>query len=394
MRRFVAIAGNTFMELVRQPVFLLLLTCSTGFGVFLAAVPYFGFGDDPKLVKDGVLAVMLLSGLFGAVLSASATVSRELRQGTALAVLSKPVGRASFLLAKYVGLAGALAFLTYANLLSSLIASRMAFDAYGSTDTRSLAIFFGAVTLGYAIGGLTNFFLNRPFVADAVLAVVVAITLAFILIVYFTPKNVGYMEEFDVDWRLVPAAVLILLALLILAGLALACATRVDMISTLAICTGVFLLGLMSDYLFGRRAEPVWISANLAQEADDPQRSEEERRVLTVVVERYDADQDGFLDAAEIGKISAEDRQAMHRAGLGGERWAAVCYAVIPNWQLFWLADVLEGKPGTSVELPDGTQKLNAIPWSYVGKAAGYTLGYLGAALALALLLFEDRELS
>ena len=47
MRQFATIATNTFMELVRQPVFLLLTTASAAFSVFLAAVPYFGFGDDP-----------------------------------------------------------------------------------------------------------------------------------------------------------------------------------------------------------------------------------------------------------------------------------------------------------------------------------------------------------
>ncbi len=52
MRQFVAIAVNAFMELVRQPIYLILMTVSAGFSVFLAAVPYFGFGDDPKLVKD------------------------------------------------------------------------------------------------------------------------------------------------------------------------------------------------------------------------------------------------------------------------------------------------------------------------------------------------------
>lgn len=100
MRQFGSIAANTFMELVRQPVFLLLMTFSAGFTVFLAVIPVFGFGDDPKMVKDSALAVMLVSGLFGAVVSASASVAREIRQGTALAVLSKPVGRATFVLAK------------------------------------------------------------------------------------------------------------------------------------------------------------------------------------------------------------------------------------------------------------------------------------------------------
>src|SRR5436190_12555171 len=161
MRQFVTITRNAFMELARQPVFLLLMTFSTGFSVFLACVPYFGFGEDPKLVKDSVLAVMLLAGLFGAVLSASASVAHEIRSGTALAVLSKPVGRAQFLLAKYCGLVGALAVLTYVNLLSSLLASRMAFDAYGNTDTLAFGIFAACVVVAYALGGFTNYFLRR-----------------------------------------------------------------------------------------------------------------------------------------------------------------------------------------------------------------------------------------
>src|SRR5437867_5669746 len=186
MRQFFTIASNAFMELVRQPVFLLLMTCSALFNVFLAAVPYFGFGDDPKLVKDSALAVMLSSGLFGAVLSASASVAHEIRSGTALAVLAKPIGRAQFLLAKYVGLAGALTLLTYVNLIGALLASRMAFDAYGETDTKSLAIFFGALALAYGVAAFSNYFLRRPFVADAVLAVVVMATLAFVIVAFFT----------------------------------------------------------------------------------------------------------------------------------------------------------------------------------------------------------------
>ncbi|MFN7141611.1 MAG: ABC transporter permease subunit, partial [Limisphaerales bacterium] len=109
MRQFFTIAKNTFMELIRQPIFLLLMTASASFEVFLSCVHYFGFGDEPKLVKNSVLAVMFLTGLFGAVMSASAAVAREIRTGTALAVLAKPVGRAQFLLAKYFGLAAALA---------------------------------------------------------------------------------------------------------------------------------------------------------------------------------------------------------------------------------------------------------------------------------------------
>jgi len=379
MRQFFTIASNAVMELVRQPVFLLLMTCSAVFNVFLAAVPYFGFGDDPKLVKDSTLAVMLLSGLFSAVLSASASVAHEIRSGTALAVLAKPVGRAQFLLAKYLGLAAALTVLTYVNALSTLLASRMAFDAYGDADTRSLGIFCGALALAHALGGFMNYFLNRPFVPNAVATVVVMATLAFVFIINFTKTTNRFGEApNDVDWRLAPASVLILFALLVLAGVALACSTRFEMIPTLAICSAVFLLGLMSDYLFGRRAEPIWMS-NLQTELNNPQLSAQQKGLLRELSEKYDRNKDGRLELTEQS-LSAEDKQRLVQAGLGGRWWASVLYSIVPNWQLFWLADALEGK--------------NQIPWSYVGRALGYVAGYLGASLAVGLLLFEDRELS
>jgi len=320
MRQFTNIAINAFMELVRQPVFLLLMTSSACFEIFLAVPYYFALGDEPKLVKNSVLAVMLLTGLFGAVLSASASLARELRTGTALAVLSKPVGRTQFILAKYFGVAAALTLMTYVNTVAALISSRMAFDAYGATDKAALAFFGGAVVAAYALAGFSNFFLRRPFVSDAVMLLVPLVTLAAFLIFTFTKQTQTLGAAAAVDWRIVPVAVLILFALWILAAVALACATRLDIIPTLAVCSAVFMLGLMSDYLFGRPAAR-------------------------------------------------------------GEWWASALYTLTPNWQLFWLADVLE--TGRTVAF-----------WGYVGKALGYATCYIGAVLAGAVWLFEDRELN
>ena len=44
MRQIPTIALNAFMELVRQPVFLLLFTLAPLIMIVMAAVPYFGFG--------------------------------------------------------------------------------------------------------------------------------------------------------------------------------------------------------------------------------------------------------------------------------------------------------------------------------------------------------------
>ena len=320
MRQFRNIAVNAFMELVRHPIFLLLLTGSVMFEIFLAVPYYFAFGDEMKLVKTSALAVMLLTGLFGAVLSASASLAREIRSGTALAVLSKPVGRAQFLLAKFAGLAAALTVLAYVNMIGVLLASWMAFDAYGSTNLLDLGIFGGAILLAYALAGFSNFFLRRPFVSDAVLALVVTTTLATFVIFQFTHQMQSLGQQATVDWRILPAGILILFALWVLAAIALACSTRLDTIATLAVCSAVFLVGLMSDYFFGLPAEK-------------------------------------------------------------GSWWASTLYTALPNWQLFWLADALEtGK--------------NTFQWAYVGKALAYVICYAGAALAVGVTLFEERELS
>jgi ABC-2 type transport system permease protein len=380
MRQFITIATNAFMELVRQPIFLLLMTSSAVFEIFLATPYYFAFGDEPKLVKNSTLAVMLLAGLFGAVLSASASLAREIRTGTALAVLSKPIGRAQFLLAKYVGLIAALAVLTYVNLVAALIASRMAFDAYGQTDMRAIGIFAAGVIVAYALGGFMNFFLRRPFVSNAVFALLVTITLAAFVIVEFTSQQRSAGETGAVDWRLVPAAVLILFALWILAALALACSTRFDMIPTLAICSACFLTGLMSDYLFGRIAEPVW-KHDMMEEVRSNRWKPSQQALLKEVITAYDKDKNGRLEAPERDAISAADQARLRQAGMGGSWWATVLYTVTPNWQLFWLADVL-------------AEAKTAFHWGYVAKAFVYMAAYVGAALIAAVLLFQERELS
>ena len=380
MRQFVTIAINAFMELAGQPVYLLLMTSSAVFEIFLATPYYFAFGDEPKLVKNSVLAVMLLAGLFGAVVSASASLAREIRSGTALTVLSKPVGRAQFLLGKYAGLMLALSFLTYVNLVAALLASRMAFDAYGSVDLFALGIFTGSIVLAYLAGGFSNFFLRRPFVSDAFFSLVFTVSLAAFVIFQFTKQMQSAGEVAAVDWRMVPAAILILFALWILAALALACSTRFDMIPTLAICSAIFMVGIMSDYLFGRHAEPVW-QYDLKQELSSQRWSDSQKSLMKETIAKYDANHTGTLDESELSSITSDDKARLAKAGLGGKWWASVLYTVTPNWQLFWLADVLEtGK--------------TAFHWGYVSKAFAYAIGYIGAALALAVFLFEDRELS
>lgn len=287
--------------------------------VLMAHVPYLALESEEKLIKDSALAVLFLVGLLAAVFCASNTLALELRTGTALAVLAKPVSRAKFILAKYAGVAIALLLIGYVNLIAALLSSRMAPNIYQALDPPARSVIFGGIFFGILAAGYTNFFQHRQFVGDAVMSITGFMTVFFALVLFIDKEWKLHQFGSLIDWRMLPAGILILCALLVLASVALACSTRLELMPTLAVCSVVFVLGLMTDYLFGR---------------------------------------------------SAAD----------GAMWAKAVYAALPNWQLFWMADALEGE--------------KTIPVGYVLRAVGYVVCYLVAALSVAMALFEDRELA
>ena len=136
----------------------------------------------------------------------------------------------------------------------------------------------------------------------------------------------------------------------------------------------------MSDYLFGRRADPVW-KYELEQEMSSSRWTENQKTLLKEIVAKYDKDKNGALDLSERQSITQDDKQRMIKAGMGGSWWSSVLYTVTPNWQLFWLADALNSGKTT-------------FHWGYVAKAFAYVVAYVGAILAIAVALFEERELS
>ncbi|MBG89487.1 MAG: hypothetical protein CMO80_21685 [Verrucomicrobiales bacterium] len=256
--------------------------------LFMAHVPYLALESENELVKDSTLAILFVVGLLAAVFCASNTLAREIRTGTALAVLAKPVSRVKFLLAKYVGVSFALFLVVYVNLMAALLTSRVIPDFADTLDPPGLFLFLGGMLLGILLAGYTNFFQHRQFVGDAVMGIVAFTTLGFLLL-NFLDRAWQWQSFADlIDWRILGAGILIMFAVLVLGGIALACSTRLEMIPTLAICAIFFMIGLMTDYIFGR--------------------------------------------AAAEGSMIAQ-----------------VLYAVFPNWQLFWMVDAIEGETNIPV---------------------------------------------
>lgn len=255
VRQFYGIATLTALEASRQPIFLLLTTSVLAFIALLPFLITHVIGDSARVVRDSALATQLVAGLILGCFAASATIARELRRGTLAAILSKPVGRSLFFLAKFCGVAMIMLVFAATTTLATMLAVRTAaepfqFDWWGSGP---LLI---ALLLAYAWAGLHNYLTGRPFVSRTYLLVSLAVLGAF-TVSCLVPGN--HEAAPAIPWNILPAGVLMALAMLLLSAFAVSLATRLDMTATLLLCLGVLMFGLMSDYLFGRRTDDHWI---------------------------------------------------------------------------------------------------------------------------------------
>ncbi|MBD3162175.1 MAG: ABC transporter permease subunit [Candidatus Eisenbacteria bacterium] len=109
-----AIAWNTFLEAVREKV-LYLLAAFAGF-VFLGSRIFapLALGEGRRVTIDLGMMGLSVAGLLVVVFVGHSLVYRELERGTVAFLFSRPVGRGSFVLGKFLGLAGVLAVLVAA----------------------------------------------------------------------------------------------------------------------------------------------------------------------------------------------------------------------------------------------------------------------------------------
>ncbi|MBT7298678.1 MAG: ABC transporter permease [Victivallales bacterium] len=251
------ISKNTFRETLREPIFLLVLLAALALiGVF-PLMTLFVFREQVKLVIDSAMATMLVFGWLVAVLSSSHAIAREIGNGTALLVLSKPVRRPAFILAKILGILAALGVFCLLTFLATLIAVRVAKDQF-RLDNSAMIIYFSAIILSFVIAGLHNYISRSSFPMSAVLSMLVIIPIAF-TIIYFVPvTEAGESKMVGYSWELLPALILIVYSVWAMGTLATALSTRFGLATNFLICSVIFVVGLMSDYLLGRHVYEAW----------------------------------------------------------------------------------------------------------------------------------------
>lgn len=318
MYKLITLAKNTFTETLRQPVYAVIIVAALLLMLISPSLTMYTMSDDNKLLREIGLSTLFLTGLFIAIFSASGAVAEEIENKTIMTVLTKPVRRPIFIIAKFLGVSAAVVLAHYICTIALLMAIRHGVlqTASETHDWTVIAAAGGAVLLTVLLSAFFNYVYEWRFTSTAVSLAAVFGTVAIVFLAFidrnwqFNPQNNG-INALDVY-----GSVLLLLAAIIIVALAVLFSTRFNIVVTLSACAGIFLLGLISDHVFG-----------------------------------------------ELAKTQV---------------WAKICYFLVPNLQVFWIADAIY--EGSDVTL------------KYIVMVGFYALCYTAAILSLAVASFQKRQ--
>ena len=257
MRKLFTIAKNTFIETLRQPVYAIIIIAALFLFFLSPSLTMYTMSDDNKLLREVGLSTLFLASLFIAIFSASGAVGEEMEDETITTVLSKPVQRPIFILAKFLGVSAAVVLAHYICTIALLMAIRHGV-LETAADTHDWTVLGTAAVIAVLTLLLTAFFnyaYDWEFSSTAVALAGIFSTLGIVFLCFI-----------DRDWQFNPSgnginaldvygSILLLLAAIIIVALAVALSARFNIVVTLSACVGIFLLGLISDYVFGRFAE-------------------------------------------------------------------------------------------------------------------------------------------
>lgn len=181
--RLSAIALSTYKSEIAQPLFPLLILLGLFLLWLFIWIPYNTFGEDIKMLKDSGLVVIMLLGILLAVWAASNSVADEIEGKTALTVLSKPVGRRSFILGKFLGIVWTVAVLfAVLGLMLLIVVAYKPIHEARETATQDLTWQLTHMEMVYTVPGLALAFMETIVLA----AISVAISTRLPLLANFT----------------------------------------------------------------------------------------------------------------------------------------------------------------------------------------------------------------
>jgi len=441
------IARTTFLESVRQPIYFIMIGLCAVFQIInTASLGYsLGYSDtsevsgDNKMLLDVGLATILFCGTLLAGFIATAALSREIEKKTVLTIVSKPVPRPIVVIGKYVGAAAAIFIATIAMIVFLQLGLRHGImsTARDEVDMPVVVFSFAAVALAIGIGVWGNFFYGWHFTQTASLLLCPLIFFAWLMVLFISKKWEWQPPDHDIKPQILLASVCLILALLLMTAVAIAASSRLGQVMTIVICFGVFVMGLLSNYLIGKRAFTNTVVGQIVAAAPEkevmtslraagdiynitlktvptaalppgrsfyygPNPNGFDLAVPSFARFNGDANADGLLldSSPSALVITAVNSRQITIRNIGGRPIqvarppqpgdfvfveptainpvAAIAWGILPNMQFFWLTDaVTQNRP---------------VPATHILRVAAYSGIQIVAFLSLAVLLFQKRD--
>jgi len=260
------------------------------------------------------MASILLFSMILSVLLSGGSIYKDISSGNISLILSKPISRNIFLAGRVLGVMFAVTQFVFVSSLSSVISAYIAVDQF-NLDYKILYSFYALLLAGCFAGFIMNYFFRKSFSGNSVLGITLLILFQTIWLVI---KNPNFLSENGLTIQnILYLTLLLLFAVWIIVSISMAISTRFDLVVNLIFCFILLVLGLLSDYMVG-----------------------------------------GYAST--------------------GNTMFSIIYAILPNWQFFWLVDaVTDGKN---------------IPLTYIGYSLIYALLYIIICFSVAAISFSSIE--
>ncbi len=251
--RFFAIITNTFTETLRQPIFGIVVISTILLLILSPSLAMFTLDDDNQLLMDIGLSTIMLAGMLLAVFAATSVVSEEIENKTALTVISKTVGRGMFVLGKFTGIAAAVILAEYLLCLVLIMVIRHGVLQMSSEKHDIVVMTLGFVGLGltFILSMAGNYFYKWRFSSTTIIAGSSLATIVLLLLYLLDSHWKVNPAENNLQWGILAPMTLTLISVLIMTAIAVAAAIRFNLITTLAFCCLVFILGAVLENWLG-----------------------------------------------------------------------------------------------------------------------------------------------
>ncbi|MEE3001265.1 MAG: ABC transporter permease subunit [Planctomycetota bacterium] len=373
-QQLLAITRNTFFESIRQPIMLVVVISASILIVLSNPLSAFTMDENQRMLVDIGLATVFLAGAVLAAFIATNVLGREIENKTALTVISKPVTRPVFMIGKYLGVAGAMMVASLCmTLVFMLVELHTVIETVKDPVHVPVVIFgLGGALLGLLAATWCNYFYGMVFSSSVIAITTPILFLAYLLALNFGPDFSSQSMWLAFESQIWLAVVSIMMAILVLCAIAVAVSTRFGQLVTLVCTVGLFLLGLLSDWIFGRgieRLEAGWLDT--ARLKGLVTQEEVIRRIEWTTGEVEES-----MTIIDVATVPLSDMATTGEYVTWIFYW--IGYSVLPNFQILWLSDAL-------------TQD-TVIPYSYLLSTLLYGGFYSIGVLGLGIILFQRRE--